>query len=123
MNDVAIQHFLATEPLVQTATNDLTDSMMALVQRLELGDLPGLSLSADEVAVMAQLMQVCFAPPQSEWTSAWESLLAHCCLLAGFRSGILNEDADALQRFQNQLQLAIDAVTPLTEAYGRLRAD
>lgn len=118
-----ITHYLRNEPLMQGAINEITQTLIGLVQRLEIADLPGITLSADQAALMAQILRARYRPPQSEWSTAWAQFLGTCEELTGYKVGLLEADPKTVEQFQLRLQKSIDAVQPLTDAYARLIGD
>jgi len=120
MSEDNINHYLRNEPLIQDAINEITETLIGLVQRLEIEDLPGITLSADQVALMAQVLRIRYSPPQSEWASAWAQFLGTCEELTGYKVGLLEADPETVEQFQLRLQKSIDAVQPITDAYARL---
>jgi hypothetical protein len=116
----ATRAYLQSEPLLQSGTSELTNALMRLVQRLEINDRPGLTLSMDQVSAFAECMIDRFEPPPSTWATAWSELMRHCAALHGLAAGVLNDDSNALMQAQSTLQAALDCIAPLTEAYADL---
>lgn len=112
--------YIQVNPQLQSATSELTNAMMRLIQRLEENDRPGLTLSMDQVVTFAQVMHERFTPPPSAWSTAWMTLLTHCAALHGLAPGVLQDDPAALKQTETTLQAAIDALAPLTDAYAEL---
>ena len=112
--------YIQVNPQLQSATSELTNAMMRLIQRLEENDRPGLTLSMDQVATFAQVMHERFTPPPSAWSTAWMTLLTHCAALHGLAPGVRQDDPAALKQTETTLQAAIDALAPLTDAYAEL---
>jgi len=119
----SITHYLRHEPHINGAIDELTETLINLVQRLEIQDLPGITLSADQAALMAQVLRVTYRPPQSQWSRSWERLLSACEGLSGHKDGLLKADPDVVESFQHALQEALDSVQLLTEAFQQLETE
>jgi len=118
-----ITHYLRHEPQISGAINEITETLITLVHRLEIHDLPGLSLSADQAALMAQVLRVTYRPPRSQWSRSWDRLLSACEGLSGYKDGLLNADPDVVESFQRALQEALDSIQLLTEAFQQLETE
>jgi len=112
--------YIQNEPLLQSATLELTSALSRLVERLEANDRPGLTLSMDQVALMGELALERFDPPPGTWTTAWTALAQRCRELAGLAPGVLQDDLQALKETERTLQSALDHISPLSSAYSEL---